>query len=104
MNKFKRNWEKFGEKDPYYWVTTDPQYKDAKLTEHAQKDFFDNADKYLDSIFKVIQKHLDSTFHPEHALDFGCGVGRVTIPLARYCTYVLGIDVAESMIAEAEAV
>lgn len=102
MNIGKHNWEKFGKKDPYYWVTTDSRYKDAKLKKNVQKHFFDSADKYLDSIFKVIQKHLDSSFHPERALDYGCGVGRVTIPLARRCNYVFGVDVAESMIAEAE--
>jgi len=102
MNTGKHNWEKFGKKDPYYWVTTDSRYKDSKLTKNVQKHFFDSADKYLDSIFKVIRKHLDSSFNPERALDFGCGVGRVTIPLARHCNYVLGVDVAESMIAEAE--
>jgi len=101
MNTGKRNWEQFGKKDPYYWVTTDSKYKDARLSKDVQRDFFDNADKYLESIFKIIKRHLDSTFHPERALDFGCGVGRVTIPLARRCKYVLGLDVAESMIAEA---
>ena len=102
MNTGKYNWEKFGEKDPYYWVTTDAKYKDAKFKKNIQKKFFDNADQYLESVFKVIRRHLDSTFRPECALDFGCGVGRVTIPLARQCRYVLGVDIAESMIKEAK--
>ena len=102
MESGKRNWEKFGKKDPYYWVTTDSDYKDASLTEDVRKDFFESADKYLDSIFKIIRTHLDSTFNPQRAFDFGCGVGRITIPLARRCSYVFGLDVAESMIAEAQ--
>ncbi len=35
------------------------------------------------------------------ALDFGCGVGRVTRPLAGCFQEVVGIDVAESMVAKA---
>jgi len=101
MENGKRNWEKFGKKDPYYWVTTDSKYKDGGLTEDVRKDFFESADKYLDSIFKVIRTHLDPTFSPQRAFDFGCGVGRITIPLARRCRYVFGVDIAESMIAEA---
>ncbi|MBW1781885.1 MAG: class I SAM-dependent methyltransferase [Deltaproteobacteria bacterium] len=102
MASNRRNWEKFGKKDPYYWVTTDAKYKDATLTRDVRRTFFENADDYLESIFKIIRRHLDPTFYPQRALDFGCGVGRITIPLARRCRAVYGIDVAESMIAEAE--
>jgi SAM-dependent methyltransferase len=35
------------------------------------------------------------------ALDFGCGVGRLTQPLANHFTDVQGVDVSESMIARA---
>ena len=101
MSTGKRNWEKFGEKDPYYWVTTDSKYKDGGLTENVREDFFESADRYIDSLFKVIRTHLDATFNPQRAFDFGCGVGRVALPLARRCKYVFGVDIAESMIAEA---
>ena len=101
MSTGKRNWEEFGKEDPYYWVTTDSKYKDDGFTEDVRKDFFESADQYLDSLFKVIRAHLDVTFSPQRAFDFGCGVGRITIPLARRCKYVFGVDVAESMIAEA---
>ncbi len=102
MDSNRRNWEKFGKKDPYYWVTTDSRYKDATFTRDVRETFFKSADDYLESVLKVIRRYLDPTFHPRRALDFGCGVGRITIPLARRCTAVCGVDVAESMIAEAE--
>jgi SAM-dependent methyltransferase len=31
-------------------------------------------------------------------LEIGCGTGRVTLPLSRYCRSILGIDISESMI------
>src|SRR5262249_37962087 len=34
-------------------------------------------------------------------LDFGCGVGRLTIPLARVCQSVVGVDVSDGMLAQA---
>jgi len=102
MNSGKQNWENFGKNDPYYWVTNSNKYRKGNLTQDVRKDFFDSADIYIESIFSIIRSHLDSTFTPENALDFGCGVGRVAIPLARHCKYVLGIDVAESMVAEAK--
>lgn len=41
---------------------------------------------------------LGVSFAKRKALDFGCGVGRVTQPLARYFDQVWGIDIAPSMI------
>ena len=37
------------------------------------------------------------------ALDFGCGIGRLTCPLADHFEQVVGVDIAESMIADASA-
>jgi len=48
-----------------------------------------------------LMKHIDST-HPnltrDRAMDFGCGVGRVTQPLAHYFNYVCGVDISPTMI------
>ena len=38
-------------------------------------------------------------FKPKSALDFGCGVGRLLIPLARICGQAVGVDVADDMLA-----
>jgi len=37
------------------------------------------------------------------ALDHGCGVGRLTLPLARAFEHVVALDVSETMLAEARA-
>ena len=44
---------------------------------------------------------LVRSFYPTSVLDAGCGTGRVAIELARHHIKVLGVDVDESMIAEA---
>ena len=33
-----------------------------------------------------------------HVLELGCGTGRVTVPLARHCTLLYGIDHSEAML------
>src|SRR5262249_15948332 len=43
-------------------------------------------------------------FEPRRVLDFGCGVGRLVIPLAKRCGQVVGVDVAQSMLAEARSI
>jgi SAM-dependent methyltransferase len=50
---------------------------------------------------RIIQDQIDPDYEPTRALDFGCGVGRIVIPLARICEKVVGVDVSEDMLAEA---
>jgi SAM-dependent methyltransferase len=42
-------------------------------------------------------------FRPRRVLDFGCGVGRVLIPLARDAERAVGVDVSPEMLTEAAA-
>jgi SAM-dependent methyltransferase len=52
-------------------------------------------------MLSIIRERLDPSFAPVRALDFGCGVGRLLIPLATRCPDVTGVDVSPSMLAEA---
>ncbi|HKJ31811.1 MAG TPA: class I SAM-dependent methyltransferase [Balneolales bacterium] len=55
----------------------------------------------MDDILKKIRKYVDPHFSINRALDFGCGVGRLLIPLSVYSSHVTGVDVSESMLDEA---
>jgi SAM-dependent methyltransferase len=49
-----------------------------------------------------INKHIDPDFTIKNALDFGCGVGRLVIPLSSIAETVTGLDVSDSMLKEAQ--
>ena len=49
----------------------------------------------------LCKRHVDPNFSPKQVLDFGCGVGRLVIPLAEIADSVVGVDVSESMLQEA---
>ncbi len=97
-----RNWEKFGETDPYFGVLTDEKYHKANLTDENMEVFFRSGYDYITDILNKIKKHIDPTFNPKKSLDFGCGVGRLVIPLAEISENVVGVDVSESMLNEAK--
>jgi len=97
-----KSWEKLGQQNPFYWVTTMDEYIDEKWNEETQAIFFDDSSKYVYNILKIINKHIDPEFKPISALDFGCGVGRVSIPLSKSCKNVVGADVSSSMLEAAE--
>jgi ubiquinone/menaquinone biosynthesis C-methylase UbiE len=94
-------WEKWGKTDPYYGVKTMPQFRSWNLNEEAKKEFFDMGRKEIDEVFEICRNHFDPDFSPEKVLDFGCGVGRLVIPLAKKASHVVGLDVSDSMLEEA---
>jgi SAM-dependent methyltransferase len=101
MGNTDRAWKKLGEIDPYYSVLAHPRYRAAATEGEIRREFFMSGEDHIESVFAIIRESLDSEFAPRRALDFGCGVGRVTIPLARRVAQVVGIDVSDSMLNEA---
>jgi SAM-dependent methyltransferase len=94
-------WEKWGAQDPYFAVITFEKFRRERLTDDVKREFFESGKRHLDHVLQVCRDHLDPEFSPKRALDFGCGVGRVVLPLAQTADYVVGLDVADSMLAEA---
>jgi SAM-dependent methyltransferase len=97
-----RDWECFGEFEPYWSVQVEEQYRKANLTEDAVRQFYAKGERQVAWFFDTIRTRLDERFAPASALDFGCGVGRLAFPLARRCRSVVGVDVSRAMLHEAE--
>jgi SAM-dependent methyltransferase len=98
----KHIWEHFGEHSPYYSVATLRQFREENLNEEHLDEFFRSGEEYVEVIWKEIETNFGAGFKPGRALDFGCGVGRLTLPLARKCGRITGVDVSSTMILEAE--
>jgi SAM-dependent methyltransferase len=95
------HWERWGARDPYFGVLTDPKFRTADITAEAKEEFFMTGRVHVDHVLNVCRAHLDSTFAPQRVLDFGCGVGRLVIPFAATAPDVVGMDISPSMLAEA---
>lgn len=93
------NWRVWGERDPYYAVLTDPRFRSASIEEHRQN-FFESGQAFVAHWLAQIERQFGSLSR-ERALDFGCGVGRLTIPLADHFDRVVGLDIAPAMLEEA---
>ena len=95
-------WKKFGEDDPYFGVISHDKFRRSRLDEDARREFFDTGAAHVDRLFEIVRTVFHADVAPRRALDFGCGVGRVLIPLAARCGEVVGVDVSEGMLAEAK--
>ena len=91
-------WEYYGKNDPYFGVLTQDRYSTDNMSDNARKEFFETGERYVEMLLSAIRTRLEPTFRPKRALDFGCGVGRLALPLARACESVVGVDVSESML------
>lgn len=95
-----RDWESWGKQDPYYGVLSDERFRAGTLTGDRKQDFFRSGEAHVASLFATIRRLFPGDFSPERALDFGCGVGRLLMPIARRSAHATGVDISPSMLAE----
>lgn len=69
--------------EPYFTVLTDPRFLRANLTEDVRCEFFAGGEALVDFMWRTIQLRLSPDFGPTAILEYGCGAGRLAIPLAR---------------------
>ena len=102
MDRTDRDWERWGATEPFFGVLTGERYRLASIDENRDE-FFATGDHLVET---VLHK-LETTFGPiDHssALDYGCGVGRLTQALAKRFERVDGLDISPSMLRHAIAV
>src|SRR4051812_29064485 len=90
-------WEELARLDPLWAVASSPANRHGAWDEAA---FYAAGER---KVAKLLRR-LDALGIPAHsgrALDFGCGVGRLTLPLSERYAAVVGVDIAPSMLARA---
>ncbi|MFC5344929.1 class I SAM-dependent methyltransferase [Brevundimonas staleyi] len=95
------DWALWGEMDPYFGVLSQDKYRRQNLTEDTLDEFWAGGVSQMEEMAGHIRRGFGE-FPRATALDFGCGVGRLTRGMARMCDHVVGLDVAPGMIAEAQ--
>ena len=94
IKKLKKNWDAFGKMDPLWAIL---QAADKKGKKWHREEFFQSGVSEIDAVMHYVES-LGTSMPRGRALDFGCGVGRLTQALTHYFTQVDGIDIAPSMI------
>lgn len=97
-------WIRLGDFDPYLRTvrTLDPYKLDPTLSQDTAG-YFASGERYVADLFFTIDRHVKRDFRPRIAVDFGCSVGRVALPLAKRAEMVVGLDVSSNALREAEA-
>ena len=97
-----RDWQKWGETDPYFGVYSDERFRSSRMSGQDLEAFFESGETHITHVLGAIERTLLPGFAPQSALDFGSGVGRLVIPMAKRIAQVTGVDVSPAMIREAK--
>lgn len=99
MTTGRARWERLA-RDPYFAVINDPGNRGT--SPGPSDEFFRSGEAHIEWMLREIAAHVDADFCPARALDFGCGVGRLTLPLAKRVDHVIGVDISARMLREAK--
>jgi SAM-dependent methyltransferase len=94
LEELQENWNKFGETDPLWGILAWPDKTENRWQVDA---FFETGVEEIDAVLAYAAGlGLEPKFGA--ALDFGCGVGRLSQALARRFELVCGVDISPAMI------
>jgi SAM-dependent methyltransferase len=100
LSRHKRDWEELAEVDPFWAILSDPNRQFGRWDLEC---FFDSGRLEVDELMALAEAYgLPES--RRRALDFGCGSGRTTRPLAGIFSEVVGVDISERMVDQARRV
>jgi len=100
LDQLKSDWESLAERDALHAILTDATKTGGQWN---LAEFMATGETEIDAVVRhLIQIGHAPDFRGE-VLDFGCGVGRLTQPLARRFASCVGVDISDTMIRKAEA-
>jgi ubiquinone/menaquinone biosynthesis C-methylase UbiE len=94
LRRIQKDWNEFGKTDPLWAVITADGTRGNKWDLDA---FFETGRTEIAQMMQTING-LGVAVARERALDFGCGVGRLSRALSDHFENVVGVDIAPSMI------
>ena len=93
------HWNAMADEDPMYFILTEP----AKKGRWDEDEFFARGRKEISDSLSLLEREVGPLPRRRVALDFGCGLGRLTQALANHFETVHGVDISERMVEQARA-
>jgi SAM-dependent methyltransferase len=95
LNKLQENWEGFAQADPLWAICVDARKRGNRW---AKEEFFETGRTEIGRVMQYVRSLDLSPDTTSAALDFGCGVGRLTRALAQFFPEAWGVDISPTMI------
>lgn len=96
----RRDWEELADSDPLWAILSEPAKRGRRW---SLEEFLETGRRDVDALIGIAERH--GAFHnTKRALDFGCGVGRLSRALASRFEEVVGVDLSPGMIRLAQTI
>ena len=93
FDRIRDEWSKLGEEDPYWSVLTLDDYRSGVIDEALKETFFATGAESARAI-EVFAERAGVAAPKGRCVEFGCGVGRVTVHLAKLFEEVVAVDIS----------
>jgi SAM-dependent methyltransferase len=94
VHALRQDWDELAALDPFWAVLTE---EDLRFRKWTPIEFFETGENEIEELMSICEE-VGHPVERERALDFGCGVGRLTRPLAGHFGEVYGMDISPRMI------
>lgn len=102
FQRIQKEWSDLGETDPFWSVLTFDQFRKEAIDEHMSA-FLETGQSNVDDLFTLAERTNQVLDRSGTVVDFGCGVGRLTLALADRFKKVIGVDISPGNLREAKA-
>ncbi len=96
-----KNWESLAKHDPMWSILSVP---DKRGNKWDINDFLATGGNEINDLMRYIENVINVKVKRSFALDFGCGIGRLSLALAKYFDNVVGVDISSTMITRARQI
>jgi len=93
IQRLQDTWNRLGREDPMWAVASNKE-------QWSKEEFFSTGTAEIERVMAYIES-LGLDLPRRRAMDFGCGLGRLTRALSHYFEETVGVDIAPSMVAAA---
>ncbi len=95
IDKVRETWTHLGVTKPHWSVLTNEKYLPQNLDGTIDQ-FWASGERNAAQLEGILARHDSRPLSTMSCIDYGCGVGRVTIPLARKFAHVYGYDISSA--------
>lgn len=95
LEKLQGKWERFAQADPLWAICSDPEKRNRQW---SREEFFASGRNEINVVLAFLDDLGVELDWNAPALDFGCGVGRLTRAIASHCPECWGVDISPTMI------